>query len=375
MGLRKAMFVARTRPRAPLFSTLICLLVSIGCEGDAMGNQTGNPIDNQTNESQTQEAGMTPPISAPADSGAPPAPGQDAGGSVSVAKDAAAPPVVMSDAASVPGDAGGSANSDAASGDGGPAMSGATCLMGSGDFAKAGPYKFKQKNVTIGSKGQYTIVYPDPLEAACPHPFVVWGNGTFITGGTSYRPLQEHAASYGIITLASHSSSVGDGSFHTAGIDYMLAENKKSGGEFFGKLGERAGVSGHSQGGAGADRGATMHKSVKAIANVQGSFGTPPMSDAAFLCLTGTEDIQPTGCPMAVKAAKVPALSASYQGADHVSTTLSNGVGMDQYKRLYAAWFRCFLADDASACAMFKGGAQCPVCKDMGWAEIFANNY
>jgi hypothetical protein len=265
------------------------------------------------------------------------------------------------------------ASSDAASGDGATPASGG-CLKGDGDFTKAGPYKFKSKEVTIGSSGAFTIVYPDPLDTACPHPIVAWGNGTLITGGTAYAHFNEHAASWGIVSIASHDSNVGDGSFHKAAIDYLIAQSKQSGSEFFGKLSERAGVSGHSQGGAGADRAAT-HPNVKAIVNVQGSFGTPPMSPAALLCLTGTDDIQPTGCPMAVRAAKVPAMSANYQGADHVSTTLFEGTGIDQYKRLYSAWFRCFLADDAKACAMFKGGANCPICKDPGWAEIFSNNY
>jgi hypothetical protein len=71
----------------------------------------------------------------------------------------------------------------------------------------------------------------------------------------------------------------------------------------------------------------------------------------------------------------VPALCASWDGADHVSTTLFEGEGSEQYTRLNSAWFRCFLADDAAACAMFKGGADCPVCMEDGWAEIFANNY
>jgi hypothetical protein len=134
-------------------------------------------------------------------------------------------------------------------------------------------------------------------------------------------------------------------------------------------------VSGHSQGGAGSDRAAEMHDSVQAIVNVQGSFGNPPMSDAAFLCLTGTDDIQPTGCPMAVMDATVPAMSASWDGADHVSTTLFEGEGIDQYKRLYTAWFRCFLADDEDACSLFMGGADCPVCMESGWDDIFAKNY
>jgi hypothetical protein len=253
-------------------------------------------------------------------------------------------------------------------------MTSLNCLKGEGDYKAAGPYKVKSKTVSVGSKGMYTIYYPDPLETACPHPIVAWGNGTTITGGTAYDHFHNHAASYGIVTIASHDSNVGDGTFHTAGIDYLLEQNKDMGSEFFGKLSTRAGVSGHSQGGAGSDRAST-HMNVQAIVNVQGSFGTPPPGKGALLCLTGTEDIQPTGCPMAVKAAKVPAVCASWDGADHVSTTLLEGEGIDQYKRLYSAWFRCFLADDMNACAMFKGGADCPVCKEPGWEEIFANNY
>lgn len=255
-----------------------------------------------------------------------------------------------------------------------PAQTG-TCLQGSGDFLDDGPYGVESQVVTIGSKGQFTIFYPDPLEDDCPHPIVAWGNGTLITGGTAYDHFHKHAASWGIVTISSHNSNVGDGSFHTAAIDYLLEQNEDSSSEFFGKLSPRAGVSGHSQGGAGSDRAAAMHANVEAINNVQGSFGTPPDSDAALLCLTGTADIQPTGCPRAVRAASVPALSASWDGADHVSTTLLEGDGIEQYLRLNAAWFRCFLADDAEACALFMGGADCPVCQERGWDEIFANNY
>ena len=250
----------------------------------------------------------------------------------------------------------------------------ANCLKGDGDYTDKGPYNVKSKTVTVGSKGMYTIFYPDPLEAACPHPIVAWGNGTTITGGTAYDHYHKHAGSYGIVTIASHNSNVGDGTFHRAGIDYLLEQNKAMDSEFFGKLSTRAGVSGHSQGGAGGDR-SSNHPNVEANVNVQGSFGTPPAGDAALLCLTGTEDIQPTGCPRAVQAARVPAVSANWDGADHVSTTLQEGEGSDQYLRLYTAWFRCFLADDQNACAMFKGGRECPVCKEEGWEEIFANNY
>jgi hypothetical protein len=277
----------------------------------------------------------------------------------------------------VPGRDGSVAATDG--GGGGPVVTpmGKTCLKGSGTFAANGPYKVKKKDVTIGSQGAYTIFYPDPLETGCLHPIVAWGNGTLVTGSGTYAFYQEHAASYGIVVIASHNDNVGSGQFHTAGLDYLLAQNKEQGSEFFGKLSTKAGVSGHSQGGAGANAAAT-HPNVEAVGNVQGAFGTAPRG-AAFLCLTGTADIAPDGCKKAVNDATSPALLANWQGGDHISTATLLGftlgdAGTKQYQRLYTAWFRCFLADDGEACNMFKGGAACPVCKDMGWAEIFTKN-
>jgi hypothetical protein len=231
--------------------------------------------------------------------------------------------------------------------------------------------------VTIGASGEFTVFYPDPLDSNCPHPIVAWGNGTFVTGAEVYGFYQEHAASWGIVVVASHNSNVGDGSFQRAGIDYLLAENRNSSSMFYQKLSARAGTSGHSQGGAGADRAAS-HPNVEAVVNVQGSFGSPPR-DVAFLCLTGTADISPTGCPAAARAASSPAMSASWRGGDHISTATLLGYslgdpGTAQYMRLYSAWFRCFLADDGNACTMFRGGSSCPVCRESGWAEIFSNN-
>jgi hypothetical protein len=258
-----------------------------------------------------------------------------------------------------------------------PVPTGTTCLKGSGNFAANGPYRVKQKDVTIGSQGQYTIFSPDPLETSCKHPIVAWGNGTAVTGSDTYAFYQEHAASYGIVVVASHNDNVGSGQFHTAGLDYLLKENMTQGSEFFGKLSTKAGTSGHSQGGAGANMGAS-HPNVEAIGNVQGAFGSAPRG-AAFLCLTGTEDIATEGCKTAVNGSTSPALYANWQGGDHIGTAtllgfITGDPGTKQYQRLYTGWFRCFLADDSAACNMFKGGAECPVCKEMGWAEIFAKN-
>jgi hypothetical protein len=258
--------------------------------------------------------------------------------------------------------------------DSGPVPPTGTCLQGTGDFTAAGPYAVQTKQVTIGSKGAYTIFYPNPLETNCPHPIVAWGNGTTITGGTAYAHFNEHMASWGIVAIASHNSNVGDGTFLTAAIDYLLEQNEDASSEFFGKLSTRAGVSGHSQGGAGADRAST-HPNVEANGNVQGSFGTPPGGDVALLCLTGTADINPTGCPRAVDAISTPAMVASYDGMSHIATLSGTSAGSKQYARLLSAWFRCFLADDTQACAMFKGGENCPVCQEPGWDLIYSRNY
>src|SRR5262249_46654560 len=110
-----------------------------------------------------------------------------------------------------------------------------------------------------------------------------------------------------------------------------------------------------------------------------GASGTASAS-LGFLCLTGTQDIAPDACRSSVQAAQGPALAAIWEGGDHVTTEtlagyIQGNAGSIQMMRLYAAWFRCFLADDGTACAMFKGApTSCGICKDQGWNELVAKN-
>ena len=272
------------------------------------------------------------------------------------------------------------AGGDALGGAGGSTPPKANCLQGTGDFSEDGPYTVETRTVTIGTSGEFTLYVPTPLEAACPHPMVAWGNGTTVPGGTAYRHFNERMASWGIVAIASHDDGqpqgeprIGDGTFHMAAIDYLIAENANASSELFGKLSGRAGVSGHSQGGAGGDR-ASMHPAVEANGNVQGSFGAAP-AGVAFLCLTGTEDIATEGCLTAVESTSSPAMYASYDGMSHTATLSPSSAGSQQYARLLTGWFRCFLADDSAACEMFAGGDACPLCQESGWDNIFAANY
>lgn len=255
---------------------------------------------------------------------------------------------------------------------------GGGCLKGVGDYTKNGPYQTAMMDVTIDASGPFTIFRPEPLDASCKHPIVAWGNGTGVEGSGTYSFYQNHAASWGIVVIASHNTNVGNGMFHKAGLDYLLAQNKDPSSVFFEKLSDKAGTSGHSQGGVGANAGAS-HPNVKAQVNVQGASIAPPQS-VAYLCLTGTEDINPAGCMSTVMQARGPAMHANWQGADHIMTAAIGGFfsmnpGTLMYMRLYTSWFRCFLGDDDNACAQFRGGEMCPVCADPGWAEVLVRNF
>jgi hypothetical protein len=217
------------------------------------------------------------------------------------------------------------------------------------------------------------------MEANCPHPVIAWGNGTGVTGSQVYGFFNNNAASWGMVVIASDNSNVGSGAYHKAGIDYMLAQNTTSGSPFSEKLSTRTGVSGHSQGAIGATAASSSASGVEALVQVEG-IGTPKPG-IAFLALSGTADTTVgTGPPtQSYMAATGPSMLAIYTGADHTTTPtlggyVQNNPGTIQFMRFYTAWFRCFLADDATACAMFKGGQSCGVCKDPNWATLNTKN-
>jgi hypothetical protein len=264
--------------------------------------------------------------------------------------------------------------------------SGTTCLQaGSGQFGEPGPYQVGMMDVDLGmvqadqTTGKYTIFYPMPLENECPHPIVAWGNGTGVNDSATYAFFNSNAASWGMVVIASQDPNTGSGAFHKAGLDYMLKQNDDSASMFYKKLSPRAGTSGHSQGAFGSVMGAS-HPNVSVNVGVGG--GASGAAQHASLCLTGTEDIAADTCPAAVDRAQGPFFTASWNGGDHFSTQtiagyLTRDAGTLAGQRLYAAWFRCYLADDSVACNLFKGAtpSDCGVCKEgMDWAVLKSAN-
>jgi len=147
--------------------------------------------------------------------------------------------------------------------------------------------------------------------------------------------------------------------------------------KFYKKLSTRAGVSGHSQGGFGASIGSS-HANVVTAA-IEGA-SMVASAKVSVLILTGTADLV-MNAENLVTNATGPMFVANWEGGDHVTTetvagALSGDKGSLQFTRLYAAWFRCMLADDPVACKMFTGGApgNCGICKDPGWHGLASKN-
>lgn len=262
--------------------------------------------------------------------------------------------------------------------------SGCLATRGDFDFGQPGPYEVTSDDAMDG----YTVFYPQDMEDECEHPIVAWGNGYLISGVAPHQAMHAHLASWGFAVILSHEAGVGTGSHHEAGLDWMLQQNDEPASPFHGRLAPGTGVAGHSQGGQGANNAAS-HPSVEAVACVQcitegcspgsdGSCGAAIVDDRPRLCLTADADtaLEPTG--LAYEASEGPAFYAQWgAGANHL-TPLWNGLDSEagvQYLRLYAAWFRCFLADDGVACGLFEGGDDCVVCGDSGWSEIHGKNF
>ncbi len=259
------------------------------------------------------------------------------------------------------------------------------CLKG-GDYAETGPYELATMKIDIPTKGPYTVYYPKEMEDSCKHPIVAWGNGYLMSGTSTYGFINKHLASWGFVVIAAHQDGAGDGTHHEMGLDWLIEQNENSESEFYHRLNLNAGVSGHSEGGQGANEGAD-HPNVRVVGCIQciqegcspvdpSTCGDPVVDDRARLCLTGTQDTARVPTYRAYDATDGPAFLANWNLAGHFTPmngypiTQNEREARKQYLRLHAAWYRCFLADDSNACALFRGGENCEICDNKNWKEI-----
>jgi len=267
--------------------------------------------------------------------------------------------------------AGGGAGTAAAGSGGAPGPSGAT-FPSVDDLGADGPY-MPMTVMSTGPGGSYTIYRPAELAPdGAKNPIVGWMSG----GGSTPNQytLLPHLASHGFVVVASNTApSVGAeaelGEEIIAGIDWVLAENEKSGSDYEGKLDPTKIASmGYSMGalattmiGGDPRLTTTVHISGGNMVTERVKMLHAP---AAFICGASGADIAGAGCATDFEAATVPVFYGVFNGGDHLGVRTPPYA--DRIRVVVTGWLRWQLMTDASLAPMFVGD-QCTVCKDSNW--------
>lgn len=284
------------------------------------------------------------------------------------APEAGASPEAGADAAA--GDAG----ADAAAADAAAADSGAGpgAFPSVGDLTAAGPYRA----VTVtgsGPGGVYTVYHPEPLApGGLKNPFVTWGNGLGTT--PDWYELLPHLASHGFVVIASDNFSVTPEELR-AGIDWLFAENERSGSVFFGKLDtSRVASMGYS---LGSDCTFKIADDPRLITTIHISGGAFDKADTArlrnpamFLCGAAggdgyfTGDVAHENCETDFDVVAVPTFYGVFNEGGHLGIMLSPH--MERIRAAVTGWLRWQLMGDQTRAAMFTGSG-CTLCSDPNW--------
>lgn len=220
-----------------------------------------------------------------------------------------------------------------------------------GDYTEKGPDGFKEGP---SNSGRF-IITPQNMKDGCKYSVIVFGMGTGAPT-SAYTGFYEHFASYGFVVVVDPTKNgQSSGESMRATLDWAYQSELKD------MLSDKAGATGHSQGGGGA-YATSSHDKIKAIVGLQpGQFRSANNTTAAYLGLAGTNDsfgvfTNPSFLhyPGSVGVDK---FMASHVGANHIQSMINtqSGPGVN-YKAAATAWFRCYLADDENACQIFSSG-------------------
>jgi hypothetical protein len=243
------------------------------------------------------------------------------------------------------------------------------------DFAAPGPFAIERES-NVGPDGAYDIVRPMQLgEAGRKHPIISWNNGTRYQID-EYQALLDHWASHGFVVMGAHTNRTAGGAVHKAAIDWLVAENARSGGAYFGMLDlTRIGAAGHSQGaGATITAGANVPGPTGIAASVAlmpiSSFEDPHLAQhaAPMLLVSATEDPRANGvAEQALADVRTELVDAQFVGV-HEDAMHPGMHGPT------VAWFRYQLMGDVAAKAQFYPAATCGLCGDEAWMRLrYAN--
>jgi dienelactone hydrolase len=240
--------------------------------------------------------------------------------------------------------------------------------------AMAGPFDVRRV-ATAGGLSSHSLFVPSEVGTNGKHPLVVWTCGN---GGTVdfYSSFLEHLASHGFMIVADKGSSsdrLAEVASQGEAVDWILAENAKMGGEYFGKLDvDRIAVMGHSLGSLASFATAAMNTHIKTSVHYSGGLtGNPVGFDeaplkmmtkpTAFLC-GGADSTAGPACAMDFMQAPptLPVFYGVLGGASHIGP-FGGTPRAGEYGRAGVAWLRWQLAGDEKFKSWFAG-ASCTLC-------------
>ncbi len=239
---------------------------------------------------------------------------------------------------------------------------------------------------------KYEIFYPtDIAQINEPLPVIVYVNGTGV-GGSKYKALQQHMASWGFITIATEEQFAWNGFSAEMCVRYLKILNNyqeidaDKENVFYGKIDlDNVGISGHSQGGIGVINAITDQKHSDIYkASVILSCGNTEFSSALqwdfddtlvkvpslILGSTGKTDSQ---------IASLESLQKLYNNIPNdITKVLARRINADHGEMLYygdgyvTAWFMYWLKDDLDARNVFFG-ENAELQHNKNWQDIQIN--
>ena len=266
---------------------------------------------------------------------------------------------------------------------------GETCLQaGNGMYTEPGPYQVGMMDVDLGMiedsqhTGMFTIFYPMPLEESCLHPIVAWGNGTTVMGSQHVRVLQQQRGElgHGRGRFVRKTTPAAATSTRRASTGCSRRTKTAAACSITSSARARASRATRKAASARPGRVAPERRDRSACRRFgrcerEGLGDDPDRHDGhrerrrepGHQC-TRPDVRRRLGRRRPRRHRDRARLLGYTRGAEPKGTL--------QLQRLYAAWFRCFLGDDQTACKMFEGGApdNCGICKDPGWHALASAN-
>ncbi len=223
------------------------------------------------------------------------------------------------------------------------------------------------------------------------YPLVVFANGTGVPF-QEYSPILKHLASWGFIVIGNDDAWSGNGKSSISSLKFALELNEVSNSPFFNKIDkEKIGISGHSQGGAGAINAVTQYQESRFFSSIFTASTTaiPLIEDMEvddwyyhtdeieipyfMVAATGQFDSEVVAPISSLNenfdklSEDLPAIMARRKDVDHAQT-LTHADGY------MTAWFLYTLTEDEFAREVFEGDNAEIKLNNENWQDIREQN-